>query len=106
MEFLILFVTLAIGVKLGWDARERHATRVLDRFMENLQEEIEEEDNRIFIEIEQHSGSFYVFNKITKEFMAQGKTRMELEETLAKRFPGKKFAASAEVLRTLHNENA
>jgi hypothetical protein len=36
----------------------------------------------------------YIYDKETKQFMAQGKTREELKTILHEKFPGKKFAAS------------
>jgi len=102
MEFLILFFTLLVGIKLGWNARERHAVHSLNKlFQEAEQTQL---DKRIIINVEQHSGCFYIFNKNTSEFMAQGKTIEEVEKALLLKFPGKRFAASEETIRTLYND--
>jgi len=102
MEMLILFGAIIVGIKLGWDARERHASRSFDILMNKIHDEQqEEEENRIYITIEKHEGMFFVYNKHTSQFMAQANNRGELEIVLDNRYPGKKFAASPEHLRLL-----
>jgi len=60
--------------------------------MSNLSHSLEQEP--IQITIEKHGDMIYVYNKETKQFMAQGKTQGELEKILLEKFPGKRFAAS------------
>jgi len=104
MEYITLIVFWIMGAVFGWHARERHAKRTLDRFFAHIEEEAEKEvdDSIIPIIIEKHNDTFFVYKKETNEFMGQGKTKRELEQNLASRFPEKKFAADKENLRILN----
>ena len=102
-DYLIWIVVWIMGAVYGWYARERHAKRTIERFVTEIMPKAEEEsDSRIHVSIEKHNGVFYVYDKIQNEFMAQGKTRRELEDALAKRYPNKYFAATTEDLRVLN----
>jgi hypothetical protein len=105
MEFLYILLGIVIGVVYGWNARERYASRVLERMATQImmEQEQEEDEDRIFIDIEVHNGTIFVYNKETKEFMAQGSTRKEIEKVLESRFPGKIFAAPEAQLKVLHD---
>jgi len=95
MEFLILFISLVVGISIGWNARERHERRL-------FLQEIEEQQESIRISVEKHNDCYYIYNDVTEEFLAQGKTRKEVEDALHKRFPGKIFAAREEHIKLLH----
>jgi hypothetical protein len=102
METIVYCVlSLLAGIVYGWRLREIHAKVVTKRIMQELSEELEEaeSDELIQINIEQHSGVFYVYNKQTDEFMGQGSSKEQLEDVLAKRFPGKRFACNEKVLK-------
>jgi hypothetical protein len=94
-------LSLLAGIVYGWRLREIHAKVVTKKIMQQLSEELEETENEelIQINIEQHSGVFYVYNKHTAEFMGQGNTKEDLEDVLAKRFPGKRFACPEKTLK-------
>lgn len=103
MEFLVLAVTCFLffmwGAISGWKAREEYAKKITEKLLENLGESVQKQaEDLIQITIEQHAGMFYVYNKQDNTFMAQGKTKEELEDALGSRFPGKRFAASQEEL--------
>jgi hypothetical protein len=104
MEFLIVAVVCFIfflwGGVSGWQARERYAKKVIEQHIKKIEKNIIEDvkSSLITITIEQHNGTFFVYNKEDKTFMAQGKNKQELEAALSSRFPGKKFAASQEEL--------
>ena len=67
--------------------------------LKDIQGEVKKEtEDLIQITIEEHAGIFYVYGKQDNTFMAQGKTKQELEDVLSSRFPGKRFAASQEDL--------
>jgi hypothetical protein len=104
--FYIVIVVIAFvgGVVYGWGLRERHAQRKLDNLLDKFEHAVQEEINEslIKITIESHSGMFYVFNKDTDEFMGQARTRKELEEVLAKRYPDKRFMATPENLKVFN----
>lgn len=101
---VVLIVGLAVGLVYGWGLRERYAKRQMDKLFEKLEIAAEEEvsESLIKIKIESHSGMFYVFNNTTDEFMGQAKTRSELEDVLAKRYPGKRFMATPENLKVFN----
>jgi hypothetical protein len=102
MEIILLivftFVVWVMGVKSGWDARERHARKITKQFLDIMQEAEQEEPSFINITIEKHNNVFYVYDKETNEFMAQGSTQSEVENNLRKRYPGKSFGCSESVL--------
>ena len=102
MELILLvlfgFVVWVMGVKSGWDARERHARKITKEFLDVMQEAEEEESSVIQITIEKHNNVFYVYERDTNEFMAQGSTQNEVETNLRKRYPGKSFGCSERVL--------
>jgi predicted DNA-binding protein YlxM (UPF0122 family) len=103
-DYLLWLVFWIMGAVYGWYARERHAKRSIDRFFSHVEEAIEEtvDNSVIHIDIEKHNETLFVYNKNTKEFMGQGKSRKDLENNLAKRFPDKRFAADNESLRILN----
>ena len=68
---------------------------MLDGIEEKVQEETKD---KIYVTIEKHNDVIYVYDKINSTFMAQGKSKEEVEDVLSKRYPGKKFAASEEEL--------
>lgn len=99
-EFLSIFAVFILGFILGWVLREEMAKRRVDALLNQLGSELETvAKDLINIKIEQHSGMYYVFNKETDEFMAQAPTRQELEDSLAERYPEKRFAATPENLK-------
>jgi len=102
-DYLTYIIVWVLGAVYGWNARERHAKRTVDRLFSHIEEEIEKEvdDSIIPIIIEKDNDIFFVYKKDTNEFMGQGKTTRELEQNLANRFPNKKFAADKENLRIL-----
>lgn len=93
MELIILICVAIIAYKIGWLAREYHAKATIHRFFHHMEQQEEENEVMIPIVIEKVENIFYVYNGEDKTFMAQGKTRRDLEEALDKRYPGKKFAA-------------
>lgn len=71
------------------------------QYKDNVTDEIISSRNVIDIIIEEDSGCFYVYNCHTSEFMAQGKTKKEIEKALVYRYPTKLFNASPENLEEL-----
>ena len=92
VPIIACFIFFILGANAGWRARERHATRTLDKFLEQAKEKQPEEC--IAVSIEKHHDVFYVFERDTNKFMAQGASKEEVENVLNDRFPGKKFGAS------------
>jgi L-lysine 2,3-aminomutase len=82
-----------MGAVSGWKAREEHARQVTEKFIDRMQQS-EEDDDTIQITIEKHNDVFYVYDRHTNEFMAQGSSKYEVETNLKKRYPGKTFGCA------------
>jgi hypothetical protein len=104
MELILLVVYTFIvwigGAVFGWKAREEHAKQVTEKFIEYLQKSGHEvaDDDTIQITIEKHNDMFYVYDRDTNEFMAQGSSKDEVETNLKKRYPGKSFGCAESIL--------
>lgn len=104
MEILLILAVaflMLVSFVGGWVAREMAASRRIDQLMAEVEENVNEQvrEHLIPIKIEHHDQMFYVYNLDNNTFMAQGKTRTELESNLESRYPGKKFAARPENLK-------
>lgn len=106
MEVLYIVVAFLLwisGIIIGWRAREVHAMKQVQKYMEEIDDESEESptvsETQIRIKIEKDDNGFFVYDLETNEFMAQGTTRNQVEQALAKRYPGKHFAATPTNLR-------
>jgi hypothetical protein len=101
MELILLVVYTFIvwlgGSIAGWNAREKHAKRQMEKFFANVDEA--EEEEQIHIIIEKHNDMLYVYDKDTKQFMAQGSSKEAVEKILVERFPGKRFACPESILK-------
>lgn len=104
MELILLvvytFIVWVMGAVSGWKAREEHAKKVTEKFIDHIQNSVQQqvEENVIHITIEKHNDMFYVYDRETNEFMAQGSSKEEVETNLQKRYPGKRFGCSESVL--------
>jgi hypothetical protein len=86
-----------MGAVSGWNAREKHAKRQMEKFFANVDEA--EEEEQIHIIIEKHNDMLFVYDKDTKQFMAQGSSKEDVEKVLIERFPGKSFACHESILK-------
>jgi hypothetical protein len=97
MELILLvaytFIVWIGGAVFGWKAREEHARKITEQFIDHLQQS-QEDDDTIQITIEKHNNVFYVYDRHTNEFMAQGSSKNEVETNLKKRYPGKTFGCA------------
>lgn len=80
-----------IGMLYGWGLHQRMMVRRIRSALSELGQTLE--DEIVEVSIEKHDDVIYVYDKHTKQFMAQGKDRKEVEQILAEKFPGKRFAA-------------
>ena len=104
MEIILLavftFVVWVMGAVSGWNAREKHAKTQVEKHFKHIQEFVEEqEEEQIHIIIEKHNDMLFVYDKETKQFMAQGTSKEDVEKVLVERFPGKRFACHESVLK-------
>ena len=101
MEFILLvvltFVIWIMGALSGWNAREKYAKRQMEKFFAHVDEA--EEEEQIHIIIEKHNDMLFVYDKDTKQFMAQGSSKEDVEKILIERFPGKSFACHESILK-------
>jgi hypothetical protein len=102
-DYLWWIVIWFMGAIYGWYARERHSKRQVDMFMKKMDSVVHEEVSEHFIQIniEKHNDVLYIYNKETNTFMAQGKTKQEVEKILGDKFPNKKFLADAKNLKEM-----
>jgi hypothetical protein len=104
----IYLLFLVVGFVWGWFAREQQAVKRIKQMVEeNPEATIDKVEamGLIPIKIEQHNDTYYVYSVKDKTFMAQGKTKELLEDNLAKRYPGKRFAALPENLKEIGFDN-
>ena len=102
--FIILLFTFCFGFLLGWHQREQWAKKKVDSLLDQLNTSLDKQisESQIQIKIEKHNDVLYVFNKETDEFMGQGKTRKELEDSLMVKYPNKVFLATTENLKEVN----
>ena len=88
---LSLMFVFFLGALFGWTRHQNFLERTMGKMISHVTEEIRK--NSIEITIEKHGTMIYIYDKNTKQFMAQGSSRNEIENILHKKFPGKKFVA-------------
>ena len=100
IEPIILLGIVVASFFAGWHYREYTASKRVDELLEQWETQATEKatPEHIKIVIEKHNDMFFVYSDEDHTFMAQGTTRKELEDNLAKRFPEKKFAAQPQNL--------
>jgi hypothetical protein len=98
VALLGLVVLFFLGTVYGWMLHQKMIVTRIKNLMANISDVVDKEV--IQINIEKHGDMVYVYNRETKQFMAQGKTREELEEILLQKFPGKRFAAPESELQS------
>jgi hypothetical protein len=90
----LLMMVFFAGTVYGFYIHKREVDRRINNIMFAFQQDLQE--NSIQISIERHNDTIFVYDKTTKQFMAQGKNAKELEDQLMAKYPGKKFAATTE----------
>lgn len=100
MDVLIfLFGSISGFFLANWMFRS-HVQEIESRFGEELKKR-----RFISIVVEYVDNEFFVYSAETKEFMAKGKTRLELEDALKTRYPDKAFITSNDDFDKLENTN-
>ena len=100
-------LTLIICIWIGWKLREISAIRLHEKMKKEQQEsrihELAEKIQGTFIEatVEKIGDIFYVHNKETGEFLAQGESPEELSDALRTRFPEKRFVMEKKDLESI-----
>jgi hypothetical protein len=95
IEIIAVTVISVMSFIAGWTARERIAVKRIDSILNETTEKVKDEirKNIIKIKIERSNDCYYVYDLDKNTFMAQGKTRQEIEDNLSSKYPGKTFAA-------------
>jgi len=105
MEFVILAGAIVVGFIIGWQAREQWAIKQVKRILEEgdfqLEGEPDEEEERMRMRLEKHSGLIYAFADEDDSFIAQGADLSELDTAIQARFPGKKFSVREDNLKEI-----
>ena len=101
------FLIIIVGIFIGWKWREISAIQLHRKMQEEKREsriqELAEKIQGTFIEatVERIGDIFYMHNKETGEFLAQGNTSDELSENLRSRFPDKRFVMEKKDLKSI-----
>lgn len=109
MIILIAIGLVLCGIFIGWYLREWYAQRLMWALMkrqmvqavlEAQEKKEEEKDTRkvMHITVSQHEGTYFVYEKGTNRFLAQGKSHQEIRDALNDRFDNTRFMASPENL--------
>jgi hypothetical protein len=90
MEFVILAGAVIVGFLAGWIGRERHAMNRVMAMIEEAEADVDEETKPDRLKLERQGEMIYAYTT-DDEFIGQGKTLVELDDAIQKRFPGRKF---------------
>jgi len=106
IEIIIASVSAVVGFVGGWKYREivaqRQMAAIRKAVAQYLHEQAEDVSKRtIEIVVRREGEQFFVYNKETDEFLAQGTTHQQISDALNSRFPGKIFVANKEDLKEM-----
>lgn len=100
IEFIIVIFVAAVAFIWGWKAREYQAMRFLSNYQKMIEEAARAETvNTIMIDVQRDGDQFFIYNKETGEFLAQGTNHADVSAILGERFPSKRFTATPENLK-------
>lgn len=100
IDVIIPIAVGAICFMVGWKAREMKAIQYLRQYQQLIEETVTEDlDKTVMIEVRREGDQFYIYNKTTGEFLAQGTNHDEVTAVLGDRFPAKRFTAMPENLK-------
>lgn len=92
-----------VGIVVGWYAREYRAKMYLHRLEKMMAQSFgsmvaEAAKNVVEINITREGDTFYVHDKVSGVFLAQGQNHDEIADVLNKRFPEATFMANPDDL--------
>lgn len=100
IDFIFIIVALVVGGVIGWKAREYMAMRFVANYQKMVEEAVmTEATNTVMIDVQRDGDQFFIYNKETGEFLAQGINHEEIATVLGKRFPSKRFTATPQNLK-------
>ena len=97
LDFIADIFFWLIAIWLVMKVIEKYLTarnEILREDLEAVSKKIKE--TIVNVNIERHGDIFYVFEKETNNFIAQGQSMSEIKEVMQKRFPKKTFVATEE----------
>jgi hypothetical protein len=100
IDFIFIIVVLVVGGVIGWKAREYLAMRFVANYQKMFEEAaMAETVNTVMIEVQRDGDQFFIYNKETGEFLAQGTNHADVSAILGERFPTKRFTATPQNLK-------
>jgi hypothetical protein len=91
IDTIFWFVVFWLVIKM-WEAYLIAKNEVLTEQIKEISEQIK--NTVIHVDIEKHDDVFYLYNKDTQEFIAQGSSFAEVKEHCETRFKGKAVIAN------------
>lgn len=91
---MVEITLIAFGFLAGWIVREQVAIQNIKSILDSAQTIEEDEDNeeRVLVKIETHSGMLFAYMQDDNSFVTQAKSSDELKEKLSEIFPNKTIA--------------
>ena len=92
--FLMIVAGVAcglVGFRLGWNAREQAAKKFVMNYVEQEMDRVKE--TVVYITVKREGTTFFVYDRDTDEFLAQGTNHLDITKVLLDRFPSKRFIA-------------
>jgi len=95
---MMTLMWILLGVIIGWYGRVAYAIYQVKQFalQMKLQENGDVDKPRVQVNIEKKDDVYYVYDRQTDVFLAQGKTVDEINAILEKSFPNVSFVADYE----------
>lgn len=97
-------LNILLGIFLGWAVAQIIGGYLRAKLISNIHEKIEEaaeemKERWIMVNIEQHDDIFYLYEKDTNQFIAQGKTIEEISQRCQERFKDRTIIADENDLK-------
>jgi len=105
-DFIFTVAAVMLGVIAGYYVLRTHLIRQRKKRLQMLgmlaQDILDELKSKIVdCKLEKHNDEFFLYNRETNEFLAQGKTYDDICETLKVKYPSKYFNVTGEDLDEL-----
>jgi hypothetical protein len=104
MENFSILTNLLLGIVVGWAISKiiigylNAKNAILEEEIADLTQKIKERVVRVTVE--RHGDVYYLYEKETDNFVAQGRDADEIKEILLKRWPNKTFFADEENVKS------
>lgn len=100
MTEMIIFIACLVAFGLGWKAREIQAARFVASYRKMLEAAANQQEvDSVMVDIQRDGDTFFIYNKTTGEFLAQGESHDEVSSSLKQRFPTKTFTTTQQNLK-------